>query len=105
QRERVRAVGGDLRCDAPKLCAMRDDLRVGGVVLDDKQALARKLRLETLPWRRRGGRGGFRLDGEMEIRSLAGITFHPDFSAHHFAQPFADGQSQAGAAVMARSRS
>ena len=86
----------------PHCCgALGDDAPVGGVVFDDQQALAGELRLRGLPGRRRGGGGGPGQNGEMERGALAGIALDPDLAAHQLGQALADGQAQAGAAVMA----
>ncbi len=91
---------------APRLRLQGQDAAVGGVVVDDQQLLAQQLRgagcLEG------AGRFGSRLgpDGDVKGRSLARhpVALDPHGAAHHLAEPAADGQSQAGAAVAARGR-
>ena len=48
------------------------------------------------------GRADAEPDGEEERAADAGLAFEPDAAAHQLDQPAADGQAQAGAAVLAR---
>ena len=80
---------------------------VGGVVVDDEQALAleRRLRADELAPTRGGQLADRRHDRERERGAQARPgALHPDPPAHHLAQPLADGQPQAGPAVLAGGR-
>ncbi len=75
---------------------------VGGVIVYDQEPLTRQLHLfyrqvgSLLESRRRFGR-----DGEVEDAAFANLAFHPHPPTQQLRQAFADGQAQAGAAVLA----
>ena len=77
----------------------RDDLAVGGIVVDDEEALAAQLCGDR---RELGAGGRLRRDREVEGGPLAGLALDPRLSAHHLAQALADREAQAGAAVPSR---
>ena len=99
---------------APTLGLEREDAPVGGVVVHDQDAAAAQLRLLADEVRADlQFEGGLREDGEMENgtgsalgfladeRARHGRRFDPHRAPHHLGQPPADGQAQAGAAVLA----
>ena len=107
QRQRLLGRVGVARHHAPLGGLQRQDAPVGGVVVDHQQALALQRRLladeVALARLRCGSVAGRRLDGEVEGRAAARPgAFHPHRAAHQLGQPLADGQAQAGAAVLAR---
>jgi hypothetical protein len=66
-----------------------------------------RLPISSLGARRRGPRrhlGRLGGDGEMERGALARDALHPHRAAHQLGQPLADGEAEAGAAVLARGR-
>ena len=44
-------------------------------------------------------RGYFEFGGKIKSTAFAFFTFHPYFSAHHFGNAFADGESQTGSTI------
>ena len=79
---------------------------VGRVVVHDQQAQIGQLRLAVLP-ARTAALSGAACSGRVKwkVEPFCGHAFDPHFAAHQFDQPLADGEAEAGAAVMARGRS
>lgn len=88
----------------PALGGVLENLALGGVVLDDQQALARQGRRRDLPLCAGLLGGQSKLNGEMESRTLAGFAFDPDSARHEFDQAFTDRQAQTGTAEMTSGR-
>jgi len=98
---------GHKRQHAPALRLKGQDAPVGGIVVHDEEPFAAQLWLLAGSSCRRMGLGSrLCLDGKVKSRAFSRYTFafHPHCAAHQLAQPLADGQPQAGAPVLARSR-
>ena len=78
------------------------NLARGGVVVDDEHAEPGELRRHTLTGLLCGTDA--QPEREIERRADARLAFEPDATAHQLHQPAADGEAQAGAAVLARRR-
>ncbi len=94
-------VGRDERLQLPGLEAIRQHGAVDGVIIHrEHRATTGDRRKNRRAEIREADRGG--LDVEAEARTLAGSARHIDASAHELAEPVADGETQAGAAIFAR---
>ena len=96
---------GVARDHAPFAGLQGEDSAVGRVVVHDQQAQIGQLRLRPLERGRRRVGHGLQGEREMERGSFLRHTLDPHLAAHQLDQPFADGQTKAGAAVVARRRS
>src|ERR1051325_6554433 len=80
---------------------MSHDSAVRRVVFDQQEIPVGKLWLRGLPCRRRIRCRRDGKDGEMKGRTFAGVALDPNAAAHQFGEPFANGQPEAGAPVVA----
>jgi hypothetical protein len=97
------AVAGGRRLHLPAAQPLHEDVAVGGVVIDDQYREVAE-RGRRLRGRLRGVRLNPEAGGEGEGAALARLAVHGDPPAHQGHEPGSDGQSKAGAAVLARRR-
>ena len=89
----------------PRFNLTSQNVAVGFVIIDNEQPFASEFSLVSRQvFRFLIGRC-FHQDGKMKRRTDANFAFHPDGTAHHLRQAFADDQSEPRPPILARHRS